>query len=156
VAPQMTVMGVLDTVADARGTVDAVYQHFGLTLPTTAAQAMTHFVEARPDGGYGPHAYRFEDHGLDPDAEREKFRPYLLHFDIKPESGPVRQGTSAGSGRYSTRRMATERIGPNVRAANWRGQSTAPARARGRAARAKENAGMVEARNIYRTAKSGD
>jgi hypothetical protein len=65
--------------------VASVYRHFGLTLPTAATQAMQHLVETAPDGGYGPRAYRFEDHGLDPEAERKKFRPYLQHYHITPE-----------------------------------------------------------------------
>ena len=105
-------------MSDPVGTVDAVYQHFGLTLPTEAAQAMTRFVETRPNGGYGPHTYRFEDHGLDPEVEREKFRPYLLHFGIVLEAAAARREAAGGSGRDSTRRMATEQIGPNVGAAN--------------------------------------
>ena len=46
---------------------------------------MRRYVAAQPNGGYGLQAYRFEDHGLDADAEAEKFRPYLLHFGIERE-----------------------------------------------------------------------
>jgi hypothetical protein len=46
---------------------------------------MAGYVAARPNGGYGAHAYRFEDHGLDRDAVRAKFRAYMLHFGIEAE-----------------------------------------------------------------------
>jgi hypothetical protein len=35
-----------------------------------------------PQGGYGPRNYRFEDHGLNADAEGEKFRFYMERFGI--------------------------------------------------------------------------
>ena len=82
----------LDLVSDPVSTVEQVYQHFGMALHPEAAKAMDRFVAARPNGGYGPHRYHFEDHGLDPDAEREKFRPYMLHFGIAPEAArPARR-----------------------------------------------------------------
>ncbi|HET8997826.1 MAG TPA: sulfotransferase, partial [Acetobacteraceae bacterium] len=78
----------LDLVSDPVATVEQVYQHFDMALSPAAAQAMARYVAARPNGGYGPHRYRFEDHGLDPDAERAKFRPYMLHFGIEAEAAP--------------------------------------------------------------------
>jgi len=76
----------LDLVSDPVSTVEQVYQHFGMELRPAAMQAMGRYVAERPNGGYGRHRYRFEDHGLDPDAERAKFRPYMLHFGIEPEA----------------------------------------------------------------------
>ena len=78
----------LDLVSDPVSTVEQVYQHFGMELTPAAAEAMGRFVAARPNGGYGRHDYHFEDHGLDPEAERAKFRPYMLHFGIEPEAAP--------------------------------------------------------------------
>ena len=78
----------LDLVSDPVATVEQVYHHFGMQLPPSAAAAMGRYVAARPNGGYGPHAYHFADHGLDPAAERAKFRPYMLHFGIGAEAAP--------------------------------------------------------------------
>ncbi len=89
-----------------------------MTLPTAVAQAMKRSAEIQPNGGYGPHAYRFEDHGLDPQEEREKFRPYLLHFGIAPKEVSAREDAAAQSGRDATRRMAIARMGPNAGAAS--------------------------------------
>jgi hypothetical protein len=48
---------------------------------------MERYVVAQPNGGYARHAYRFENHGLDAEAERKKFRAYMLRFGVSPESG---------------------------------------------------------------------
>ncbi len=69
-------------VTDPVGTVTALYRHFGLALAPDAAAAMGRYAEQRPRGGYGPRAYRFEDHGLDEAVEREKFRAYVDWFGI--------------------------------------------------------------------------
>ena len=87
----------LDLVSDPVATVEQVYQHFGLTLSSEATAAMQRRVAAQPNGGYGPRDYRFEDHGLDAAAEREKFRPYMLHFGIEPETLPARRSGASAS-----------------------------------------------------------
>ena len=98
-------------VSDPVGTVAALYRHFGLTLAPSVAAALGRYAEQRPNGGYGPRAYRFEDHGLDAGQEREKFRGYMTRFGIEsegetrhrpdkpramprgPAAGPMRQAT---------------------------------------------------------------
>jgi hypothetical protein len=69
--------------ADPLGTVAGVYRHFGLPLEPDVAGAIAHFASSLPNGGYGPRNYRFEDHGLNADAEREKFRCYVERFGIR-------------------------------------------------------------------------
>ena len=59
-----------------------------LTLTPAVAAAVEQYARQRPNGGYGPRAYRFEDHGLDARAEREKFRGYMARFGIEQESDP--------------------------------------------------------------------
>jgi hypothetical protein len=68
--------------ADPVGTVAGVYRHFGLPLDPDVAGAIARFAGGLPNGGYGPRNYRFEDHGLNADAEREKFRCYVERFGI--------------------------------------------------------------------------
>ncbi len=80
----------LDLISDPLATVDGVYRHFGLTLPIDAGARMGRMVGRQPNGGYAPHSYRFEDHGLDAAAERSKFRDYMVHFGIQPEGAPRR------------------------------------------------------------------
>jgi Sulfotransferase family len=69
-------------VADPAGTVARLYRHFGLELTPDVTAAVQRYATQRPNGGYGPRNYRFEDHGLDAAAEREKFRGYIQRFDI--------------------------------------------------------------------------
>ena len=90
-----------DLVADPVGTVAALYRHFGLTLAPPVAAAVGHYARQRPNGGYGPRAYRFEDHGLDAGVEREKFRGYMMRFGIEPESG---RGSAPGDPRATATR----------------------------------------------------
>jgi len=86
----------LDLVSDPVATVEQVYGHFGMALSSAALRRMETLVAAQPNGGYGAHAYRFEDHGLDPEAERKKFRDYMLRFGVVPEIR--RTATSPASG----------------------------------------------------------
>jgi hypothetical protein len=87
-----------DLVADPMGTVAKLYQHFDIPLAPATASAIGQYARQRPNGGYGPRAYRFEDHGLDAGAEREKFRGYMMHFGIQPEAEiPRRPGRPAST-----------------------------------------------------------
>ncbi len=112
----------LDLVSDPVASVGAVYRHFGLTPPQTAINAMGRFVAAKPNGGYGPRAYRFEDHGLDAAEEIEKFRPYLRHFGIRQEPLPVR-GPPAFAG--TSQEMAPRQLAARLRVASLRAVSRA-------------------------------
>ncbi len=71
-----------ELVGDPVGTVAALYRHFGLEPTPATASAIEAYVRRQPRGGYGPRDYRFEDHGLDADAEREKFRDYIQRFGV--------------------------------------------------------------------------
>ena len=77
-------------VGDPLGTVRQVYRHFGLPLAAPTMAAIARVVARQPQGGYDHDAYRFADHGLDPAAEREKFRSYMEYFDIQAETAPPR------------------------------------------------------------------
>ncbi len=87
-----------DLVADPIATVRALYRHFGLTLSPSVAASIGTYAKQRPNGGYGPRDYRFEDHGLDSGEEREKFRGYMLRFGIEQENdADDRPGSLRGS-----------------------------------------------------------
>jgi hypothetical protein len=76
----------MDLISDPVSTVDAVYRHFGMTMPEQSAAAIERYVAARPRGGYGEHRYDFEDHGLNEQQERAKFRPYMVSFGVACET----------------------------------------------------------------------
>jgi hypothetical protein len=80
-------------VADPVGTIQAMYRHFDLPLRDDHVSAIGRYTDERPRGGYGPRAYRFEDHGLDGALEREKFRPYIARFGIETEDAGERRTT---------------------------------------------------------------
>jgi hypothetical protein len=84
----------MDLIAAPVSTVAGVYRHFGMTLPQQAASAIEDYVAAKPKGGYGAHTYHFEDHGLDEQQERAKFRPYMVRFGVTAESTPKRRNAA--------------------------------------------------------------
>jgi len=71
--------------ADPVKTVGAIYEHFGLDFTPTYRARLDAAVSLKPDGGYGRNVYRFEDFGLDPREERERYRDYMACFDIEME-----------------------------------------------------------------------
>jgi hypothetical protein len=80
----------IDLIADPLNTVETVYRHFDAEFPSSAVASLTRYVEQHPNGGYGRRNYRFEDHGLNEAAEREKFLPYMLGFGIAAETSVAR------------------------------------------------------------------
>jgi hypothetical protein len=75
-----------DLIANPLAAVQMLYRHFGLELRQEAAARIRAYAEEQPDGGYGPRTYRFEDHGLDPQAERARFARYMDWFGIEVEA----------------------------------------------------------------------
>ncbi len=92
----------IDLISDPVATVDAVYRHFGLVMTDNVAKRVQSHVKALPNGGYGKHHYRFEDHGLNEEAERDRFRPYMIRFGIAAETQPTDR--SHGKSRRSAQR----------------------------------------------------
>lgn len=80
----------LDLVRDPVRTVQGLYGHFGLTLAPDVADRIRCHVKDKPNGGYGLHQYRFEDHGLDPVEQRRRFARYIAHFGITTETADRR------------------------------------------------------------------
>jgi hypothetical protein len=74
-----------DLVGDPRGTVTALYQHFGMTLAPEAETRIARAIDVAARAEHG-HRYRMEDFGLDPEAERQRFADYIAHFRIGPET----------------------------------------------------------------------
>ncbi len=85
----------MDLISDPVSTVESVYRHFGMTLTSETASAIDTYVAAKPKGGYGAHSYHFEDHGLDEEEERAKFRPYMVRFGVTAETAPEQRRVRA-------------------------------------------------------------
>jgi len=62
-----------------------IYEHFGLSLGLDAEQRMRNFLAANPKDKHGTHTYTLADAGLDPVAERERYRAYQERFGIESE-----------------------------------------------------------------------
>lgn len=71
-----------DLTRDPAGTVAGLYERFGMRHSAEAIERQRDYVVARPNGGYGPRNARLEDYGLDPAAERLRFRHYISCFGL--------------------------------------------------------------------------
>jgi hypothetical protein len=64
-----------------------VYRQLGFEFSAAARERVTRLAAREPRGGYGQNRYSFDDYALDPAIEAERFRPYVEHFGVEPESG---------------------------------------------------------------------
>lgn len=74
-----------DFVTDQFATVEKIYRAFGLPLSDEAARRMKAFIADNPKDKHGIHRYSPAEFGVDPDAVRESFRPYMQRFGLEPE-----------------------------------------------------------------------
>jgi hypothetical protein len=75
-----------DLVDDPVGAVERTYATMGRELTGAHADAIRAYVEQRPQGALGKHAYRAEQFGIDEAAVRERMRPYTDHYGIALET----------------------------------------------------------------------
>ncbi|MBW2390300.1 MAG: sulfotransferase [Deltaproteobacteria bacterium] len=69
-------------IRDPVAMVRRIYEHFGLDLSPTDAERMSGFLAENPPGKYGKHSYTLERFGLDPAAERERYRFYQEYYGV--------------------------------------------------------------------------
>jgi len=69
-------------VADPVGTIEQIYDAFGLELSPEAKAAMAAKVARAPNGGYGANRYQPEEFAIDPDRERERASVYVERFGV--------------------------------------------------------------------------
>jgi hypothetical protein len=75
-----------DLLADPVDALRSVYDRLGAPWPGTYAAAVTDHLAARPKGSRGEHDYSLEALGLDPVAERARFRRYQERFGVPDEA----------------------------------------------------------------------
>jgi hypothetical protein len=75
-----------DFVADQFAVVEKIYQAFDIPMSDDAAIRMRAFIADNPKGKHGIHRYTPEEYGVEPNAIRESFRPYMERFGIEPEA----------------------------------------------------------------------
>lgn len=76
-----------DLTRDPAGTVEKLYNHFGLALKPKVASRIEQLVQTNPNGGYGVNQYRFDTYQIDPAAARERFAGYIARFQVSAENG---------------------------------------------------------------------
>lgn len=69
-----------DLVADPKGSVESLYQHFGMELTDEACQQMAAYLGREREGG--GHFYSPEDFGLSAGRIRDRFQDYIEAFGI--------------------------------------------------------------------------
>ena len=72
-----------DVLHDAMGVVRRMYEHFELPLTPAVEARMRRFLAENPKEKHGPHRYTLAQFGLDPDAERRRYRAYRERFLIE-------------------------------------------------------------------------
>jgi hypothetical protein len=74
-----------DFVGDEIGTVQRIYDHFGMDFSSEAETRMRAYLAANPKDKHGGHRYEFGTAGLDRTAERRRFAEYVLRYAIPEE-----------------------------------------------------------------------
>jgi hypothetical protein len=66
---------------DPVGALAASYDHIGVPFSDQSRAAVAHWARHHEPGSHGLHSYALTDFGIDPDAVRETFAPYIAAFD---------------------------------------------------------------------------
>jgi hypothetical protein len=74
-----------DLMTDAAGTVDRIYEQLAIERPHAFGDTVTGYLAARPKDARGAHRYSLADTGLDPVAERARFRRYQAEYGVPDE-----------------------------------------------------------------------
>ncbi|WP_198351008.1 sulfotransferase family protein [Flavisphingomonas formosensis] len=74
-----------DFVQDQFAVVEAIYRAFDLPMSEEGARRMKAFIADNPQGKHGIHRYSPEEYGIDPAVVRQRLRPYIQRFDLRPE-----------------------------------------------------------------------
>ena len=72
-------------VQDQLAVVENIYDAFDIPMTAEARTSMRGFIEDNPKGKHGAHRYTPEEFGVDPEAVRSEFRPYIERFDLAPD-----------------------------------------------------------------------
>ncbi len=75
-----------DFLTDQVGTVRRAYDHFGLSLPDSAARAMQAFLDDNPADKHGKHSYSLANTGMSEAELRSLFTEYETYFNVPRES----------------------------------------------------------------------
>jgi hypothetical protein len=82
-----------DFVTDQFAEIEKIYDALGLPMTETGAARMRAFIADNPKGKHGLHLYTAAEYGIDPDAVRGAFRPYIDQLELRPEPEAVLEET---------------------------------------------------------------
>jgi hypothetical protein len=74
-----------DLVRDPIATVRGVYEKLEWRFSESLGERIADYVAHKPKGSRGPHRYSMSEVGIDAGKERERFRFYMEHHDVKEE-----------------------------------------------------------------------
>jgi hypothetical protein len=74
-----------DLMADPVAAVERLYGQMNRPFLGKHADAIRHYIEAKPKGKFGAHKYTPEEWGFDPAALRERMRPYTDYYGVTLE-----------------------------------------------------------------------
>lgn len=74
-----------ELVQNPIGSVERLYNHFGLTLKENSRNRMQAFLKQHPQNSHGRHNYSLAQFRINPEVEIERFRNYCDAFRIVPE-----------------------------------------------------------------------
>jgi len=74
-----------ESVKDPVAMVGKIYAYFGINFSEEAERRMRDFLTVNPKDKHGAHSYSLEKFGLDPKAERDRYRFYTERFEIEEE-----------------------------------------------------------------------
>jgi hypothetical protein len=74
-----------DSMQDPVAMVGRIYAHFGIPFSEEVERRMREFLAANPKDKHGAHRYGLEEFGLDPQAERQRYRFYTEGFGVESE-----------------------------------------------------------------------
>ncbi len=75
-----------DLMQDHLATIARTYDQLGMELTDDVATRMRDYLDSRSKGRHGSRSYEFDDLGLDRDAMRQRFAPYMERFHVPEES----------------------------------------------------------------------
>jgi Sulfotransferase family len=71
-----------DLMDDPMTCIEGIYRHFGMGLSDAARQRMLQYLESKPKGKFGKHAYEIDESKA---KERALFKRYQEHFQVPDE-----------------------------------------------------------------------
>jgi len=74
-----------DLIAEPLGTIELIYEKLGWKLEEDTLRAMESYLQKKPKGSRGEHAYSMEQMGLSSAEELRRFQRYIERFHIPEE-----------------------------------------------------------------------